>query len=231
MTIAAVPRLLAWLACLAAGLPCAQAASPTLGDTRKLVVEIVVTQGATLLDFAGPAEVFGVAPTRTTEYLVSADRAPIRLENGVVVVPDYTFATAPKPDIVIIGSQAEPASQQAIAWLRKIHAADHVVMSVCTGADWLAQAGLLDGLVAVTHHHAVTSFQQKYASVRFIRGKRYVQSDAHLYTAGGYTAGLDLALHIMDQQLGRPAAAKIAARLEYKGDAWITNEGWPAADK
>ena len=221
-------RLFCLAAAVAAGFPCAHAANPAWPESKRLVVEIVVSPGATLLDFAGPAEVFGVAPTNVAEYLVAATRTPVRLENGVVVVPDYTFATAPTPDIVIIGSQAGPASAQAVAWLRKTHEADHLVMSVCTGADWLAQAGLLGGLVAATHHHAVTSFQKRYSSVRFVGGKRFVQGDAHLYTAGGYTAGLDLALHIMDQRLGRAAATKIAARLEYKGDAWITNEGWAA---
>ena len=99
-------------------------------------------------------------------------------------------------------------------------------MSVCTGADWLAQAGLLDGLEATTHHNAFKSYRRKYPSVDFIDGKRYVQADAHLYTSGGYTAGLDLALHILDQRLGRDAAQLAANRLEYKGTEWLTNDGW-----
>jgi transcriptional regulator GlxA family with amidase domain len=217
-------------ACAASPLARAQDASlPLIGPpgADPLVVEIVVTQGATLLDFAGPAEAFGVSSSQVQEYLVGEDKAPIKLQNGVVVVPDYTFDTAPAPDIVIIGSQQHKASAKAAAWLKRQHQEDHVVMSVCTGADWLAQAGLLDGLQATTHHNAFKTYRRKYPSVSFVDGKRYVQADAHLYTSGGYTAGLDLALHIIDQRLGRDAAQKVANRLEYTGTAWLTNTGWP----
>ncbi len=188
------------------------------------VVEVVVTPGATLLDFAGPAEVFGVMPPHTVEYLVSEATVPFKLENGVAVVPDYTFDTAPEPDIVIIGSQDVAASAAAIAWLRKVHAGRHIVMSVCTGADWLGQAGLLEGLQATTNHNAADAFQGKNPSVKVVRGRRYVQSDPYLFTAGGYTAGVDLGLHIVDMRLGREAARAVARRLEYQGEGWITNE-------
>src|SRR5205823_7602168 len=125
--------------------------------THPLVVEIVATPGATLLDFAGPAEVFGVLTGHAVEYVVSDDTKPFRLENGVVVAPDYTFDQAPKPDVVIIGSQAAKGGDQAMAWLKRIHAQGGTVMSVCTGANWLAQSGLLDGLEATTHSDAIKS--------------------------------------------------------------------------
>ena len=145
------------------------------------------------------------------EYVVSDDTKPFRLENGVVVAPDYTFDQAPKPDVVIIGSQAAKGGDQAMAWLKRIHAQGGTVMSVCTGANWLAQSGLLDGLEATTHSDAIKSYRAKYMAVKFVSGKRYVESDPHLFTAGGYTAGLDLALHIVDIRFGRPTATELRA--------------------
>ncbi|MGD0144224.1 MAG: DJ-1/PfpI family protein [Rhizomicrobium sp.] len=189
-----------------------------------LVVEIVATPGATLLDFAGPSEVFGVIPGHAVEYVVSEGMGPFKLENGVKIAPDYTFDDAPKPDIVVIGSQAVKGSDTAMAWLRGVHARGGLVMSVCTGADWLGQSGLLAGLEATTHHHAYSSFQRNFSDVKVVRGRRYVESEANLFTAGGYTAGLDLALHLVDERYGRKAAQDVARRLEYKGDGWITNE-------
>ena len=200
--------------------------APALADalvTHPLVVEIVTTPDATLLDFSGPAEVFGVLTGHAVEYVVSDGTAPFKLENGVVVAPDYTFDTAPKPDIVIIGSQHAKGSDKAMAWLRQIHAGGGTLMSVCTGADWLSQSGLLDGLTATTHSRFIESYQEKYRSVKFVGGKRYVESEPRLFTAGGYTAGIDLALHIVDARFGRATATEIARRLEYKGDGWITN--------
>jgi transcriptional regulator GlxA family with amidase domain len=209
---------LAAIACLAS--PSFAKAS----DVHPLVVEIVATPGATLLDFAGPAEVFGVLTGHATEYVVSGQPAPFKLENGVVVAPDYTFDSAPKPDVVIIGSQPGKGSDKAMAWLRSVHAGGATVMSVCTGADWLGQSGLLDGLRATTHHDAITVFQARYGSTKFVHGVRYVESEPRLFTAGGYTAGMDLALHIVDMRFGRATAGDIARKLEYTSDGWITND-------
>lgn len=190
---------------------------------QPLVVEIVATPGATLLDFAAAAEVFGVLTGHAVEYVVSDGTAPFRLENGVAVAPDYAFDTAPRPDVVIIGSQPAKGSGKAMAWLKQVRAQGGTVMSVCTGADWLAQSGLLDGLEATTHHAAIETYRSKYTAIKFVSGKRYVESDPRLFTAGGYTAGLDLALHIVDERFGRATAADIAHRLEYQGTGWTTN--------
>src|SRR5436853_1152021 len=143
---------------------------------QPLVVEIVATPGATLLDFAGAAEVFGVLTGHAVEYVVSDSTAPFHLENGVAVAPDYTFDTAPKPDVVIIGSQPMKGSDKALAWLKQVHAQGGTVVSVCTGADWLGQSGLLDGLEATTHHSAIETYRSKYKGVKFVNGKRYVES-------------------------------------------------------
>jgi transcriptional regulator GlxA family with amidase domain len=191
---------------------------------HRLVVEIVATPGATLLDFAGPAEAFGVLTGHAVEYVVSDRTKPFKLENGVAVSPDFTFDQAPKPDIVIVGSQPQKGSDKAMAWLREVHAQGGTVMSVCTGADWLGQSGLLNGLEATTHHNAIESYRTKYSAVKFVNGKRYVESEPRLYTAGGYTAGLDLALHIVDSRYGRETATEVARRLEYPGNGWITNK-------
>jgi transcriptional regulator GlxA family with amidase domain len=191
--------------------------------TRPLIVEIVATPGATLLDFAGAAEVFGVLTGHAVEYVVSDSTASFRLENGVAVAPDYIFDNAPRPDIVIIGSQPGKGSNKAMAWLRRIHSEGSTVMSVCTGADWLGQSGLLNGLEATTHNNAIETYRARYKAVYFVKGKRYIESDPHLFTAGGYTAGLDLALHIVDARFGRTVAAEIARRLEYQGTGWMTN--------
>jgi transcriptional regulator GlxA family with amidase domain len=213
--------LCAFFGCLAVPAVAAPVGKALIG--QPLVVEIVASPGATLLDFAGPAEVFGVLTGHAVEYVVSDSTTPFRLENGVAVAPDYNFDNAPKPDIVIIGSQPRKGSDKAMAWLRRIHSGGGTIMSVCTGADWLGQSGLLDGLEATTHGNAIETYQAKYKGVNFVRGRRYVESDPRLFTAGGYTAGLDLALHVVDQRFGRATAGEIARRLEYQGTGWITN--------
>src|SRR5512141_655992 len=160
-------------------------------------VAFLISEGATMIDFAGPWEVFqdvhvegrGAGmdeqmPFRL--YTVSDSRAPIRTSGGMQVVPDYTFADAPAPAIVVVGAQGG-GSARMLDWLRQAATRSQVLMSVCTGAYKLAMAGLLDGKKASTHHDFQDDFQRRFPKVRLQRGVRYVQSDAVIFTAGGLT--------------------------------------------
>jgi transcriptional regulator GlxA family with amidase domain len=89
-------------------------------------------------------------------------------------------------------------------------------MSVCTGAFKLADAGLLDGKQATTHHDFWDGFATKFPKVQLQRGSRFVQSDETIYTAGGLTSGIDLALHVVEKLYGREAADRTAAYMEYR---------------
>ncbi len=194
------------------------------------IVEFVVTDGADLIDFAGPAEVFnfvklpGHDGSPYIEYIVSDTLAPIKLQGGFIVTPNYTFDTAPQADIVIVGGQSRYSpTQKELDWLRARHDKRQTVMSVCTGAYDLAKAGLLDNKQATTHHDAFNYFGQAFPSVEIVHGKRYVQSDPYLFTAGGLSAGIDLALHMVDMRFGRMIAEHTADTLEYQGTGWLTN--------
>jgi transcriptional regulator GlxA family with amidase domain len=91
---------------------------------------------------------------------------------------------------------------------------------VCTGAFRVAQAGLLDGLPATTHHDYLDKFAAEFPKVRIVRSVRYVQSEPTIYTAGGLTSGVDLALHIVEGYFGHEVAQKTADYMEYQGSGW-----------
>jgi transcriptional regulator GlxA family with amidase domain len=139
------------------------------------------------------------------------------------VVPDYTFEDAPAPAIVVVGAQGG-RSERMLDWLRGAASRGQVVMSVCTGAYKLAMAGLLDGKKASTHHDFQDDFQKRFPKVSLQRGVRYVQSDRVIFTAGGLTSGIDLALHVVELYFGREVAARTARYMEYEGKGW-TGEG------
>jgi transcriptional regulator GlxA family with amidase domain len=198
-------------------------------------VAFVLSEGATMIDFAGPWEVFqdvhvegrGASmdekmPFRL--YTVSDSRAPLRISGGMQVTPDYTFADAPEPSIVVVGAQSGK-SKQMMDWLRRASTRSQVVMSVCTGAYKLAMAGLLDGKKAATHHEFWDDFQKRFPKVTLERGVRYVRSDPVIFTAGGLTSGIDLALHVVELYFGHDVAVTTAAMMEYEGKGWLRPEG------
>jgi transcriptional regulator GlxA family with amidase domain len=186
-------------------------------------VAFVISEDATMIDFAGPWEVFQDVmigdrmPFRL--YTVSDSRSPLRTSGGMQVIPDYSFEDAPPPQIVVVGAQSGK-SPKMLDWIRKMTGQSDVVMSVCTGAYRLAQAGVLKGKKATTHHDFQDDFQKKFPDVSLQRGARFVQSDRAIFTAGGLTSGIDLALHIVELYFGRDVAAKTAAYMEYEGKGW-----------
>ncbi len=187
-------------------------------------VAFVLSEGATVIDFTGPWEVFQDAdtPIPFELYTVAPSKAAIHTSgngsHGLSITPDYTFADAPEPDLIVIGAQTGGAGLSA--WLQKLHADNKIILSVCTGAFKVAQAGLLDGLPATTHHDYTDKLAAAFPKVQVKRSMRYVQSGPTIYTAGGLTSGIDLALHIVEGYFGHDVAQKTADYMEYQGTGW-----------
>lgn len=211
--------LVVWCA-LCACLPDAAAAFQARPG-QPVVVAVTLTDGANVIDFSGPWEVFqdtadanGNAAFRL--YTVSDTRDPVHLTGGLTVIPDYTFDNAPPPNLIVVGAQR--GSAKLDAWLRAQSAAPGLdaMVGVCTGAFRLGQAGLLDGKAATTHHDFFDKFEKAYPKAKLERGARFVQGGPHLFTAGGLTSGIDLALHVVSLYFGDATAKRTAAYMEYR---------------
>ena len=221
------PSLLALLA--VAILPVAAAAAPAAADapaaltppaSGKINVAFLVSDEAVVIDFAGPWAVFEQARgDHFALYTVATTRKPIRASSGLSVVPDYTLATAPKPNVIVIPAQSDH-SPAVLAWIRKQSAGADVTMSVCAGAYLLAATGLLDGKAATTFHGAFADFARNFPRVELRRGARFVE-EGHLATAGGLSSGIDLALRVVERYFGRAFAEQTAYDLEYQGKGWL----------
>jgi transcriptional regulator GlxA family with amidase domain len=189
----------------------------------KIRVAVVLTEGATMIDFAGPWEVFQDAQVTGSDgfelYTVSDHTGPIQTSAGLTVVPAYSFENAPEPQVVVVGAQGGN-SRAMLDWLRRQAARADVVMSVCTGVSKLAAAGLLDGKEAATHHDFVDTLGRRFPRVRFVRAQRFHQADPIILTAGGLTAGMDAALHVVERYFGREVAQQTADYMEYEGIGW-----------
>lgn len=188
-------------------------------------VAFLISEGAVVIDFCGPWEVFESVrkPQYTydafTLYTVAETTSPIRASGGLRIVPDYTIANAPPPKIIVIPAQS-PASEKTKAWIREASKHTDVTMSVCTGAFVLASTGLLSGKAATTHHGAYADLAAQYPDVRVQRGARFVET-GNLATAGGLTSGMDLALRVVERYFGRDVTRQTAFMLEYQGEGWL----------
>jgi transcriptional regulator GlxA family with amidase domain len=185
-------------------------------------VACAVSRGTTWIDWVGPQAVF-----QTWRYdPVHKKHGPVfklftvseKLDAVDNLIPDYTFETAPPARIAVVPAQW--GSEALLDWLRKVSETADVTMSVCTGARHLAKAGLLNGRPATTHHEAIDEFAEKYPEVRWVRGVRFVEGPK-ISTAGGLTAGIDLALRVTERYFGRARAEEIADHLEYQSKGWM----------
>jgi transcriptional regulator GlxA family with amidase domain len=209
----------------------ADASNPTLKPSPltppaqgSIPVAFLISDGAVVIDFCGPWEVFQDVdvPGRTDDpfhlYTVSESTKPIQTSAGMKIIPDHTFQTAPKPKVIVIPAQ-HARSGATLDWVRKSAKSADVTMSVCTGAFLLASTGLLSGKEATTHHASFKSFAKAFPDIHLKRGARFVES-GNLATAGGLSSGIDLALRVVERYFGSEVATQTAFQMEYQGQGW-----------
>src|SRR5215203_792679 len=194
----------------------------------KIPVAFAISEGVTVIDFAGPWEVFQdvMITDRGKDmdeqmpfelFTVSDKIQPVTGSGGLKLVPDYTFDSAPQAKVVVVPAQR--GSEALHAWLRKMSASTDLIMSVCTGAFQLGKAGLLSGKSATTHHEFLDSFAKAFPDVTVKRGLRFVEEEK-ISTAGGLSSGIDLALRVVDRYFGRAVAETTATYMEYQSKGW-----------
>jgi transcriptional regulator GlxA family with amidase domain len=186
-------------------------------------IVIVAVPGVQLLDVAGPLDVFAEANVQAgyaayVLFVAAAEPGAIRSSSGVRLMPDRIIDRdfqEPIDTLLVAGcpNAAEvPADGGLVDWLRRRASRTRRFGSVCSGAFFLAAAGLLDGRRVTTHWAVADTLTRKFPSVSVDRDAIYV-TDGKLRTAAGVTAGLDLALALVEEDLGRDTAMKVAGQL------------------
>lgn len=177
------------------------------------------------LDLTGPMQVFAtangraVATGRAPPYrlrFASATGGRVRTSAGLEILCE-PLAEVPLDEVhtlVAPGGVGLEAGgpRDLVDWLRRHGPGIPRVCSVCTGAFLLAESGILDGRRATTHWRSVPEFQRRYPRVRVDFGPIFVR-DGDLWTSAGVSAGIDLALHILEADQGRSAAMEVAKTL------------------
>ncbi|WP_250038207.1 GlxA family transcriptional regulator [Paractinoplanes maris] len=177
-------------------------------------VLILMFPGVQSLDVTGPLEVFAGAGAQYRVMTAGPGGTAVRTSSGLTLVPDADLAGVPAPDTVVVpgGEGTRDLDPAIVRWLRAHASEVRRVVSVCTGAFLLAEAGLLAGRRATTHWRVCGTLARRYPDVLVDPEPIFVR-DGPIATSAGVTAGIDLALALVEEDLGREVALTIARHL------------------
>ena len=200
------------------------AVTPPIPPTGSRLVELLAFPAVQVLDVTGPLQVFasanvlaaaGGSPQPYVTRVVSAS-SPVVCSAGLGLVAEFLPSADGALDTLVVpgGQGVHEAAKDATlkAWVqrRAIHAKR--IASVCTGAFLLAAAGLLDGRRVATHWDSCDELARHYPGIRVEADPIFLQ-DGPVWTSAGVTAGIDLALALVEQDLGRDLALSVARQL------------------
>lgn len=204
---------------------------------NQINVGILLFDDVDALDFAGPYEVFNLTTYKDSDVnklfmnkleiqekpfnvsTVSEDGSSIKVHNGLIVQPDFSFNNAPPFDLVVVPGgpykaiKAVSKNQKIINWIAN-QGKDKLITSVCTGSIFLAEAGLLDGKQATTNIAALDYLERNYTKVEVIRGVKYVDQ-GNVVTSAGISAGINMALFVVGKLLNEEASIRTANTIEF----------------
>jgi transcriptional regulator GlxA family with amidase domain len=193
-------------------------------------VGILVFENVEVLDFAGPFEVFsrtrlvpGVESRRSEDsapfhvFTVARTAEPLTATGGLRLIPNYAWSDAPPIDLLVVpggfGTRVLRNDAETLAWIRSVATSARKVTSVCTGALVLANAGVLDGRRATTHWASLDTLAGLRPAITVERGPRVV--DDGVITSAGVSAGIDMALYVVERLFGSDVANETAHYMEY----------------
>ncbi|ARU47972.1 DJ-1/PfpI family protein [Sulfurospirillum diekertiae] len=183
---------------------------------------IVIFPNVEELDFVAPFEVLSYAnkvqPNSTKVLLIAPSLEPVHAFNGLRILPDVTFENCPTLDILLF-----PGGKGRMTWMKETSMQNFIqkhskevtyLTSVCTGAFFLAEAGVLKGKEATTYY---TAFDELAAyGVNVVSSK--VVRDGKIITAAGVSSGLELGFYLLRELFGAPLAQEVSERIEYNID-------------
>ncbi len=205
------------------GLAPAQAQAPEHRPGFATTVAIVLFDGVQIIDYTGPYEVFGQAGFKV--FTVAERLDTVVTHMGMQVIPHFDLTETPPADIVVVPGggvpHALPKDHPIIRWLLDRQHEARYVLSVCNGAFVLAAAGLLDDKEATTYAPMISHLSMVAPTVKPVYDRRFVES-GKVITAGGLSAGIDAALHIVSRIKGEGRAREVANNMEYNWDPGST---------
>ncbi|OHV78700.1 GlxA family transcriptional regulator [Rhizobium sp. LCM 4573] len=191
--------------------------------SKPRMIIVLAVPGVQLLDVSGPLDVFAEANRAAGKHVyemrvAALEPGPIRSSSGIRLMPDLIADGSDQSQIdtlLVAGSPHAPGlklPERAIAWLEEKASQSKRYGSVCSGAFFLAAAGLLKGRTVTTHWAVAQELASRFPDVR-VEGDAIHIKDGPVRTSAGVTAGLDLALSLVEEDLGPEVARDVASQL------------------
>jgi transcriptional regulator GlxA family with amidase domain len=207
------------------------AKKPDNGATTQLAgndmnIGIYIYDDAEVLDFSGPFEVFSTAKRvgrmEWDVFFVGKTDSVVKARGNFLVYPHYTFEHHPDIDVLMVvgGNHTREVKNAAVMdWISTVAVSAKWVVSVCTGAFLLAEAGLLNGVNVTTHWEDIPDLRSQYPKLNVIDNQRWVSEDRFI-TSAGISAGIDMSLFLVAKMASQELAEKTARQMEYN---WVKN--------
>lgn len=177
------------------------------------------------LDLVGPSEAFAAATVKAPDgklrnayevFIVGLTSKPFVAESGITFQPRTTLRAAPKFDTIVVpggrGLRHGEVNRQVARWIGARAARTRRIVSVCTGIYGLAPTGLLDGKRVTTHWRFAADVAARFPKLKVEPNALFLKAGS-LYTSAGVTAGIDLALALIEEDFGRETALSVAREL------------------
>ncbi len=214
-------------------------ASPTHDPAKRTALIVAGNAGTEVSDLLGPYEVLAASDAFNV-YVVAPERQlsplmPVPLQQccaPVDLVPHFSFAEYDQqigqaPDLVVVPyiPFTNAADAAVLSWLRERPGDQTVILSICGGAQMVADSGILDGHSATSHHTTLTVVEKTHPEVNWVRGLRYVD-DGRFISSAGVTSGVDATLYTLERLLGRAVADATAERVGYPHTRYLDDPTW-----
>ncbi|MCG3218377.1 MAG: DJ-1/PfpI family protein [Candidatus Heimdallarchaeota archaeon] len=188
------------------------------------IVGIVLYNDVELLDFSGPVEAFTLSENKNyfanspfQVITIAQTTQTILTRGGIKVMPDFSFETCPKVDLLIIpggrGTRREMYNPSLIGWLNRVKDDIPIIASVCSGALILARLDDMDGKLLATHKNVRETLEKSFPNVKV--SKERCAQDGKYYSSAGISAGIDLALRIIADVIDLETAKQVSDAMEY----------------
>jgi transcriptional regulator GlxA family with amidase domain len=198
--------------------------SPSSGQPIRICIALF--PDAEELDWAGPWEVLASWARHWPQdgvevFTVAQMNAPIRCANGLRVLPDHSWKTAPPIDVLVYpggeGASRLVGDEKVRGWVRGLAKQGALITSVCTGAFVLADAGLLDNRAATTHWEETEKLRSLGHGIQIRDRDRFVDT-GQVITAAGVSAGIDMALYLVSRLHSPERARAVRRDIQYDPD-------------